>query len=1098
MKFEWVSVRARDVVAAISLLSFVTMGGCGDEVGEAERATAGTVEPAMQPSAEARSVVDSVHRRFGRLGDGIPSNSSDPAMQILRDGAWLKPRVARQTYRAVVHGATVDLPVEANGAFRVLDLDSGVSIEVTPIRIRPVPAEITGDVIVYRNALEAGSHLLQRVTAVGTEDFVLFEQRPDREELSYDVTLGDEVAGLRLVARTLEVLDRQGVSRLRMAPPYALDEAGQYHEAAVRVQGCAVDTSPRVPTSATMVDRDASTCRIVVSFSSTKYPLLVDPAWTTTGSMTVPRRNHTASLLNDGRVLVTGGVSSVALSSAEIYTPATGTWAVTSSMSTIRREHTASVLPSGKVLAAGGVSLLASAEIYDPASGLWGATGAMVTGRSGQTASLLLDGRVLVAGGSGPSGSTPSTEIYDPSTGMWTSAGSLAVSRMQHTANVLLNGKVLVAGGYGGVGSYLNSAEIYDPSTNSWANTGILAANRTSHASSLLPDGRVLVSGGFSLGIGYVQSTEIYDPATGGWSIGPNLLTLRRQHVMTTIAGGGLLVVGGNNNTGALATAEYFDPISQTWQALSDMNTARDSQHTITTLMDGSALVVGGSNGGSLAGAEIFRKAPEGSACVAPGDCMSGYCVDGVCCGNECSASCSACSTAKKGQGIDGDCGPIKSGADPDNECAPLGAGACQTPGTCDGSGTCATHAGDLCSQTMCGGPTTQINASTCDAVGNCISNGNSSCVPYICQGSACMVGCTVDAECAPGYVCAAAKCKQPGPNGVPCSAGKECSSQFCADGICCNSPCNGACESCLAQEKASGSDGLCGPVKGNTDPADECPADDMNPCGADGSCDGMGACRAFAGKGTNCGATVCMSAALVAKQCDGSGVCGVITTDCSPFACDSGVCKATCLSTDDCAEGFACSDAGQCKPAVATCDGDHTTTGADGTHVDCTPFKCDNDGSCKSTCGTVDDCVSPNVCNGDSRKCEARPDSKNEPSGGCSCRTALPSHGSTGSAVALLLLVATARARRRATSRKTFPTQGPICTPSGFGENGDAPLGLPDGRRVRRQRDRDRRVNGARSDRDGDRRRPFELTAGEARRDLLFLRVRDRAGREL
>jgi len=53
--------------------------------------------------------------------------------------------------------------------------------------------------------------------------------------------------------------------------------------------------------------------------------------WTTTGSMSVARALHTATLLPNGKVLVAGGEDSnqTPLASAELYDPGTGTWTTT-------------------------------------------------------------------------------------------------------------------------------------------------------------------------------------------------------------------------------------------------------------------------------------------------------------------------------------------------------------------------------------------------------------------------------------------------------------------------------------------------------------------------------------------------------------------------------------------------------------------------------------------------------------------------------------------------------------------------------------------------------------------------------------------------
>jgi hypothetical protein len=101
---------------------------------------------------------------------------------------------------------------------------------------------------------------------------------------------------------------------------------------------------------------------------------LYDPAtgtWSLTGNLNIPRTDHAAALLPNGKVLVAGGyiygsVPPVSLNSAELYDPTTGTWSVTANLGTPRRAHTATLLPNGKVLVAGGDNqgTLASAELF--------------------------------------------------------------------------------------------------------------------------------------------------------------------------------------------------------------------------------------------------------------------------------------------------------------------------------------------------------------------------------------------------------------------------------------------------------------------------------------------------------------------------------------------------------------------------------------------------------------------------------------------------------------------------------------------------------------------------------------------------------------
>ena len=145
-------------------------------------------------------------------------------------------------------------------------------------------------------------------------------------------------------------------------------------------------------------------------------------------------------------------------------TAQTGTWSSTDPMGTARREHTATLLPSGKVLVAGGYNgnYLASAELYDPATNTWSTTNPMGTARYFHTATLLPSGKVLVAGGYNGNGNyLASAELYDPATNTWSTTNPMGTARDIHTATLLPSGKVLVAGGFNR--NHLSGTELYDP-----------------------------------------------------------------------------------------------------------------------------------------------------------------------------------------------------------------------------------------------------------------------------------------------------------------------------------------------------------------------------------------------------------------------------------------------------------------------------------------------------------------------------------------------------------------------------------------------------------------------------------------------------------
>jgi hypothetical protein len=296
---------------------------------------------------------------------------------------------------------------------------------------------------------------------------------------------------------------------------------------------------------------------------------LYDPSngqWTATGAMLGIRTGHAATLLPDGKVLVIGGGESSdgnggPLATAEVYDPATGAWTATGDTIGSGPGRTATLLGNGKVLATGGISGdlegLAVAELYDPSTGSWTATGDMLEARSGHRAMLLLDGSVLVVGGG-----LASAELYDPTTGQWTATGATRGVLVGNTATLLPDGRVLIAGGMAGSGAS-SSAEVYDPSTGQWAATGEMLEGRINHSATLLPGGNVLVAGGTNSVIDggvILTSAELYDPATGSWTTTEGMPVARGGYTATLLGDGTVLVAGGNGTSGYLASAELYDP----------------------------------------------------------------------------------------------------------------------------------------------------------------------------------------------------------------------------------------------------------------------------------------------------------------------------------------------------------------------------------------------------------------------------------------------------------------------------------------------------------------------------------------------------------
>jgi hypothetical protein len=246
----------------------------------------------------------------------------------------------------------------------------------------------------------------------------------------------------------------------------------------------------------------------------------VAKSWNGVAAMATPRMLHTATLLNNGKVLVVGGTTkngtpsapTITHASAEIYDPVANTWSPAAAMSAPRSGHTATRLADGTVLVVGGVNAsgaLATAERYDPATNSWSSAGTLTAPRDGHTATILLNGQVLVIGGQGVS----STERYDPATNSWSSAGQLSGPRGSHTATLTTMGEVLVAGGVGPDG-FLASSERYYPDKNSWIVGSKMAGPRSTAA--VLVNGMILVVGGWSATENALATAEIYNDGPPG------------------------------------------------------------------------------------------------------------------------------------------------------------------------------------------------------------------------------------------------------------------------------------------------------------------------------------------------------------------------------------------------------------------------------------------------------------------------------------------------------------------------------------------------------------------------------------------------------
>lgn len=312
-----------------------------------------------------------------------------------------------------------------------------------------------------------------------------------------------------------------------------------------------------------------------------------------------PRSTQTATLLQDGRVLLLGGydASKTVVATAEIYDPATGTVSPAAAMSTARTQHIATLLADGRVFVAGGSSkfdlsdVLASlaqvnrsAEIYNPVTNTWSAAPDVpipgnVKGLVAHAASRLGNGQVLVSGGVEvtvifgipiPS-VTNRCYRYQPSTNSWLATASVPIERAYHGQLTLADGTALAVGGADGDFVLLNfftlaSCARYDAGTNTWTAVGSLQHPRA-YPNVLLTGSEVVVAGGLNTvdvasGSGTPeQAIEVSSGALSAWNTGGSTALPREVARAVAVDGGERVLIVGTGDDGVPAvdrTAEVY------------------------------------------------------------------------------------------------------------------------------------------------------------------------------------------------------------------------------------------------------------------------------------------------------------------------------------------------------------------------------------------------------------------------------------------------------------------------------------------------------------------------------------------------------------
>jgi large repetitive protein len=303
----------------------------------------------------------------------------------------------------------------------------------------------------------------------------------------------------------------------------------------------------------------------------------------TSGPLNQARYGHTATLLNNGNVLLVGGYSDSLgtnpVTTAEIYNPGSDTFSVASSPNIPQAYHTATLLQNGMVVIAGGQTTghqaTASVELYDPVAGTFTPAGSMSAPRYNHTATLLKNGSVLIAEGiagtiGGSGNQVAPDELYDPLTGTFTEVGPPA-EFLQIPANpfdsvLLASGQVLV-----------DEATIFDPNSNTLSTFNpltTLSAQLQDYKFLLLPNDQVFVSGGQS-------AAYLFDPVLQAYSPAGTMEYSRSSPTVKLLSNGKVLIAGGANVT----QAEFYVPPA---------SASSTSPSPVLSLINPSSVVAGG------------------------------------------------------------------------------------------------------------------------------------------------------------------------------------------------------------------------------------------------------------------------------------------------------------------------------------------------------------------------------------------------------------------------------------------------------------------------------------------------------------------------
>lgn len=230
---------------------------------------------------------------------------------------------------------------------------------------------------------------------------------------------------------------------------------------------------------------------------------------------------------------------------------------------------------------------------FDPAKNEWSEKSNLPTVRC-NLATASVDGKIYVIGGDS---FLNTNEVYDPATDSWTNLTAMPTAR-QHIKGAVVAGKIYIIGGLETWYKVSNKNEVYDPLTNVWEQKSPIPTPKHNYAATVFDD-KIYIFGGATQSGNNVwidnSSVEIYDPVTNSWDSVSTMPTARFNPGIAVVEDK-ILILGGYAGDNVSNRVDIFDPVTKSWSATSalpQINVAMGS-----TISNNKIFIVGGSEGG--------------------------------------------------------------------------------------------------------------------------------------------------------------------------------------------------------------------------------------------------------------------------------------------------------------------------------------------------------------------------------------------------------------------------------------------------------------------------------------------------------------------